>query len=108
MENKCQVKISDTSLRLQFNTVLGGSNEESKAEENKAAASESQGKEVKVSIQILKVNDNKHCVKFTYKDPVTKVDLNGNKNPEIIKHFWQLRDAEELRIFCDTTYDESQ
>ncbi len=92
-------------MRLTFNTTIGGPVEESKEE---AAAAQSQGKNVKVSIEILKVNDNKHCVKFTYKDPATKVDLNGNTNPEIIKHFLSIRDEENLRIFCDTTFDEAQ
>jgi len=112
LESKCKVgpKISGSTLRLQFNTTLGGNKEESNADENAAAAEESkaQGKDVKVSVQILKVNDNKHCVKFTYKDPQSKVILNGNTNPEIIQHFWQLRNADELRIFCDTTFDEGQ
>ena len=64
---KTAYRISGSTLRLSFNTVLGGPAEESK--ENAAAASDVQGKEVRVSVQILKVSDNKHCVKFTYKDP---------------------------------------
>ena len=57
-----------------------------------------------VDVQILKVNENKHCVKFAYKHPEKKTDL-GNSN-EIIKHFMSIRNAESLRMFCDTTFDE--
>ena len=103
---KTAYRISGSTLRLSFNTVLGGPAEESK--ENAAAASDVQGKEVRVSVQILKVSDNKHCVKFTYKDPKTKSDLDGNTSPEIIKHFLSIRDSEELKIFVDTTFDEAQ
>lgn len=64
---KTAYRISGSDLRLSFNTVLGGPAEESK--ENAAAASETQGREVRVGVQILQVNENKHCVKFTYRDP---------------------------------------
>lgn len=53
---------------------------------------------------MLRVNDDKSCVKFSYRDPETKVDLSSSN--DIISHFMGIRNAEELRMFCDTTYDE--
>lgn len=52
---------------------------------------------------MLKVSDNKSCVKFSYVDPTSKVDL--NKSSEVIQHFLSFRDAEQLRMFVDTTYE---
>lgn len=106
---KTAYRISGSALRLSFNAVLGGPGPAEESKEDAAAASESsQGKEVRVSVQILQVSENKHCVKFTYKDPKTKSDLNGNTNPEIIRHFLSIRDCENLKIFVDTTFDEDQ
>ena len=65
--------ISSSSLRVKFNHRIGGTSQAA-AEESKAA----EGKDVKVDIQILKVNDNKSCVKFTYKDAASKVQINNN------------------------------
>lgn len=61
-----------------------------------------------MDIQILKVNDNKSCVKFSYKDPQTKVDININDNAAVFNHFRNIRDDDKLRMFNDTTYDEAQ
>lgn len=60
--------------------------------------------DVKVDIQILSVSENKSCVKFSYKDSSTKVDVSNNR--DIINHFMGIRDAEELRMFCDSTFEE--
>lgn len=92
-------------MRLKFVTNIAapapaqaaGSEEEKKEEAPK-------GREVKVDIQILKVNDHKYCVKFAYKDPVTKLDLQAS--PDLVRHFMSIRDSTELRMFCDTTFDE--
>lgn len=62
--------------------------------------------DVLVDIQILRVNEQKSCVKFTYKDPQTKKDI--NKKPELLNHFVSIRDCEKLSMFNDTTFDENQ
>ena len=56
----------------------------------------------------MKVNENKWCVKFAYKDPQKKVDININDNPAVFNHFRSIRDDESLKMFNDTTYDEGQ
>ena len=90
-------RISDSKLKLKFNTQLA-----------RAAASEEQKgddtREVAVGIEVLKVDDNKHCVKFSYKDPATRLNLSTSR--DIIQHFMAIRDAQELGFFCDTTFDE--
>ena len=91
-------RISGSNLKLAFTTQIGAAS--AGAEESK----EAEVREVKCDIQVLKVNDNKSCVKFSYKDPVKKVDL--NTSPDIINHFMSIRNEESLRMFCDTTYDE--
>lgn len=77
-------RISGSHLKLNFTTQLAkaASSEEQKGEETR---------DVRVDIEILKVDDNKHCVKFSYKDPATKVDL--GKSRDIIQHFMSIRDA---------------
>ena len=60
-----------------------------------------------MDIQILKLESGKHCVKFSYKDPETKVDVTINDNSAIYSHFKSLRDDERLKMFNDTTYDEA-
>ena len=92
--------ISGSNLRLNFEQRIGGNTEG--AEESK----QDEGKNVKVDIQILKVDDNKHCVKFSYKDPQTKIGVSNNL--DILNHFKSIRDDETLRMFCDTTYEEGQ
>ena len=91
-KKQIEYRISGSSLRLKFETRFGPT----PAEESK------EGKPVKVNIQVLKVNDDKHCVKFSYRDPATKRDISG---PDAIKHFMSLRDCTELRMFCDTTFE---
>ena len=54
------------------------------------------------------LENSKNCVKFSYKDPETKVDININDNPAIFSHFRGLRDNDRLKMFNDTTYDEAQ
>ena len=90
--------ISGSNLKLNFTSQIGTA--ASGAEESK----EAEVRDVKCQITVLKVNDNKSCVKFSYKDPATKVDL--NTSPDIINHFMSIRNEESLRMFCDTTYDE--
>lgn len=59
--------------------------------------------EVEVQIEVLTVSDSKNCTKFNFRDPATKVDIN---NAAVIQHFMEVRDASELRMFCDTTFEE--
>lgn len=54
--------------------------------------------------EVLHVSEHKNCVKFSYRDPVTKLDITGT---QAIQHFMSIRDAENLRMFCDTTYDDA-
>lgn len=53
-------------------------------------------------MEVLKVDDLKNCVKFTYRDPVTKHDI---KNADTTMHFINMRDEAKLRIFCDSTFE---
>jgi hypothetical protein len=92
-QKQIDYRISGSNLRLNFTTNLGNSAEESK-----------EGQEVKVVAEVLSVNQHKNCVKFSYRDPVTKVDVTG---AQAIQHFMSIRDAENLRMFCDTTYDDT-
>lgn len=92
-------RISGCNLRLKFETQLAAA-AAADGEESK----EAEGRSVKVDIQILKVNDSKCCVKFSYKDPSSKGYL--NEQSEAISHFMSVRDAPSLRMFCDTTFDE--
>lgn len=85
-------RISGSSLRLKFTTNL----EVSPGEESK------EGQQVKVDIQVLQVSEDKHCVKFSYRNPTNKRDISG---PAAIKHFISFRDSEQLRMFCDTTFE---
>lgn len=62
-------RISGSTLRLKFETSV---NPPAQAEESKEAPPATN---FKVDIQVLKVNENKSCVKFTYKDPVTKREI---------------------------------
>ena len=55
----------------------------------------------------MKLESGKHCVKFSYRDPETKVDVNINDNPAIYSHFLSFRDDVRLNMFNDTTYDEA-
>lgn len=90
--------ISSESLRMNFIARIGSN--ASTEEESKEESS----KEVKVDVQVLKVNENKSCVKFTYKDPTQKVDV--RKTQDIINHFLSFRNADKLRMFVDTTFEE--
>ena len=64
--------ISSSSLRVKFNHRIGVRSPAAE-EESKSATENQAGQDLKVDIQILMVNDNKSCVKFTYKDASTKV-----------------------------------
>ena len=97
-------RISGSTVRLKYTTSIAPQTQApATEEENKAEAPPS--REVKVDVQVLKVNDHKSCVKFSYKDPNTKLDLPAS--PDLVRHFMQIRDSKELRMFCDTTFDEA-
>lgn len=57
---------------------------------------------VEVQCEILRVNAQKCCVKFSYLNPITKVDLYDSSSVQL---FLNVRNSEELRIYCDTTFD---
>lgn len=59
--------------------------------------------EVEVQIEVLRVSDSKNCTKFNFRDPATKVDINSAAS---IQHFMEVRDAQELRMFCDMTFED--
>lgn len=103
-KNQADYRISGSTLRLKFTTTIAppASPEAAGSEEEKKEAPN--GRMVKVDVQVLKVNDNKHCVKFSYKDPEKKLDLQAS--PDLVRHFMGIRDSKELRMFCDTTFDE--
>jgi hypothetical protein len=44
-------------------------------------------------------------VKFSYRDPATKLDL--PKSTDINQHFKEIRDSESLKMFNDATFDET-
>jgi len=90
-------------LRCNFVEKIGGTATPDEGEESK----QDEGKDVKVDIQILRLENSKCCVKFAYRDPETKVDVTINDNPAIYSHFKGLRDNEGLKMFNDTTYDEA-
>merc|ERR1711990_1105200 len=92
-------RISGSNLRLKFNTTIAVDAEEEEGEEEVKQAEQS----VKVDIQCLKVNEHKNAVKFSYRDAETKRDVSSNA---AVNHYISMRDAEALRIFNDTTYDE--
>ncbi len=100
-KDNVQYRISGEKLSVKFEIEVANSTAAS-AEESKT---EEAPRKVKVVISILKVNENKNCVKFAYTDPTTKADL--NKMHTIVQHFIKIRDAEPLRIFCDTTFEEN-
>ena len=62
-------RISGSTLRVKF--VIPITVREAD-EENK----EAEVKDTRVDIQILKVDDNIHCVRFNYQDAASKRDLN--------------------------------
>jgi len=53
---------------------------------------------------VLRVDENKCCVKFSYRDPTTKKDL--PKSSDVNQHFKMMRDDDSLRMFNDATFDE--
>jgi len=53
---------------------------------------------------VLRVEDNKCCVKFSYRDLTSKLDL--AKASDVNQHFKSLRDHMDLRVFNDATFDE--
>merc|ERR1712060_48432 len=85
-------RISGSNLRLKFNTTIAVDAEEEEGEE-----------EVKQAEQSVKVNDHKSAVKFSYRDTETKRDVHSNSS---MNHYIEMRDAEPLKIFNDTTFDE--
>lgn len=93
-------RISDSSLRLKFTTTIAPAAKK----ENEENKEEAPGRNVHVDVQILKVSDSKSCVKFSYKDPETKHSLQATT--DLVRHFMSIRDQKDLRMFCDTTFDE--
>lgn len=91
-KSKVDYHISGSTLRLKFETSFAAPPTEESKEDKKC----------KVDIQVLKVNENKNCVKFSYRDLATKLDISG---AQTIRHFLSIRDCEELRMFCDTTFE---
>lgn len=90
--------VSGHKLRLKYSTQI---QLEEAAEESK----EAELKDVQVVVQVYEISASKRCVSFIYRDPATKVELTQN---EMISHFLNVRNSEEIKPFCDTTYDEGQ
>lgn len=97
-KRKIKNNISGDKLKLTFNAFVGGSSPEEESKDNN-------GREVSVAVQVLRVDDQKNCVKFSYRDPASKKDV--RKTPDIIEHFLSFRNAPELIMFVDTTFEES-
>ena len=53
---------------------------------------------------MLNVAENQNCVKFSYRDPTSKLDL--PKATDINVHFKGIRDSESIKCFNDLTYNE--
>ena len=64
------MQISGDKLAMKFETTLSG-----EATEGEETKEEEVGRKALVKIQVLRVNDNKCCVKFNYCDPMSKHDL---------------------------------
>lgn len=79
-------RISGSSLRLKFDHTI---NEPTQAEEE--SKSDESGRSVLVDIQVLAVDERKSCVKFSYKDPSSKLNL--RHTPGLINHFLGVRDS---------------
>lgn len=60
---------------------------------------------VSVSVQVLKVNEYKHCVKFTYLNPDRKSEVTGRFKNGTIAHFLSYS-TNLVKIFNNTTYAE--
>lgn len=57
---------------------------------------------MQVAIEVLRVSDQKHCVKFSYRSIASKRDVT---NVSAINHFINFRSIPTLKMFCDATYD---
>lgn len=89
-------------MRLKFNTTISAPQPEAQEESKEAPA----GRPVKVDIQVLRVNEGKCAVKFTYKDPSPEAKTHLRQTPDVVNHYLSIRNAEPLKIFCDTTFEE--
>lgn len=96
-----QPDISGSTMRLKFDTTISAGQQPVAQEESKEAPA---GRNVKVDIQVLRVSEGKCAVKFTYKDPQSKNHL--RQTPDIVNHYLGIRNAEPLKMFCDTTFEE--
>lgn len=80
-----EYRISDKKLKLKIPIILG----------------ESQA--VQVAIRVLRVDQGKSCVEFSYNDAETKSAI---VRTDRVIHFLSYRDADILKPFCDATFHE--
>jgi len=84
-------QISGDNLALKFEATLPiRATEAANNGEEEKKAEEEQGRKARVHVQVLRVEDNKCCVKFSYRDIASKLDL--AKASDVNQHFKSLRD----------------
>jgi len=60
------------------------------------------GQVVEVHMEMLRVSDSTCCAKFGYRDPLIQADLYDH---DTVKHFLSVRGNDNLRVFCDATFE---
>lgn len=84
---------------MKFNATIAGDDEEAEGDEE--AKTEEQN--VKVDVQVLRVNEEKCAVKFTYRNAETKRDVKGNST---VNHFLSISNCDGLKNYNDATFEE--
>jgi len=69
------VTVNDAKLKLKFTTQIACGEDSEGEEESKQ---DGETKEVQVCFQVFKVDEDKHCADFTYKDAKTKHHLTSD------------------------------
>jgi hypothetical protein len=81
-----------------------GEEEEKKDEE----ADTEENQKVQCIVRVFKCSDGKnvekHCIDFTYLDPVTKKDMTRDERAP--HHFKKYREMDMLKNFFDTIYEQ--
>lgn len=61
---------------------------------------------VSVAVEVLKVSDHKHSIKFSYRNPdERKTEVMGELKNAAIRHFLSFS-TDSVKIFNNTTYTE--
>jgi hypothetical protein len=54
-------------------------------------------------VRVFKANNGKHCIDFTYRDPVTRKDVTRDERAP--HHFKKWRNMQKLTNFWDTKFE---